>query len=335
MSNSAQNKKTVFSGIQPSGVPTLGNYLGAIKNWAAMQESFNCIYCVVDLHAITVRQDPKTLNKNSLGTYALLMACGIDPEKSTLFIQSHVGAHSNLAWILNCYTQFGELSRMTQFKDKSATHADNINAGLFDYPALMAADILLYDTHFVPVGQDQKQHLELTRDVATRFNSTHGDTFVIPEPYIPKEGAKIMSLAEPSKKMSKSDSNANGFISILDDTDTIIKKFKRAITDSDAVVSYGEGKDGINNLMTIYSTITGQTYEQIEAEFAGKGYGDFKNAVGEVVADHLAPIRARYAELLANPDLLAKYYKSGAEKAAAIANKTLQRAYEKVGFILN
>lgn len=334
MSNSAQNRKIVFSGIQPSGVPTLGNYLGAIKNWAGMQESFECIYCVVDLHAITVRQNPETLNKNILGAYALLMACGIDPEKSTLFIQSHVNAHSNLAWILNCYTQFGELSRMTQFKDKSATHADNINAGLFDYPALMAADILLYDAHFVPVGQDQKQHLELTRDVAVRFNSTHGDTFVIPEPYIPKEGAKIMSLADPTKKMSKSDSNPNGFISILDDTDTIIKKFKRAITDSEAVVRYGEGKDGVNNLMTIYSAITGQTYEQIEADFAGKGYGDFKNAVGEVVAAHLEPIRIRYTQLLANPDELAVHYRAGAVKASAIADKTLKRAYEKVGFII-
>ena len=268
-----ERKKRIFSGIQPTGVMTLGNYLGAVRNWAQLQEDYDCTYCIVNMHAITVRQEPAKLRKNTLDAYALMLACGIDPEKSIAFIQSHVRTHAELAWVLNCYTQFGELSRMTQFKDKSAKHADNINAGLFDYPVLMAADILAYQADLVPVGIDQKQHLELARDIAIRFNNLHGNVFTVPEPYIPEAGAKIMSLQEPTKKMSKSDENVNAFITILDDEDTIIRKFKRAITDSEAEVVYREGKDGINNLMNIYSVITGKSYDDIAKEFEGKGYG--------------------------------------------------------------
>ena len=270
-------KQIVFSGIQPtSGSFTLGNYLGAVKNWGKLQDDYNCIYCIVNQHAITVRQNPQDLKKNTLSAYALMLACGIDPEKSIAFIQSHVKTHAELAWVLNCYTQFGELSRMTQFKDKSAKHADNINAGLFTYPSLMAADILLYQTNLVPVGNDQKQHLELSRDIANRFNGLYGNTFAVPEPYIPKTAARIMSLADPTKKMSKSDENAKATVFVLDEPGTIVKKFKSAVTDSDMEVAYREGKDGINNLMSIYSAVTGLTLEQIEADFAGKGYGDFK-----------------------------------------------------------
>lgn len=327
-------KKKIFSGIQPTGIMTLGNYLGAVKNWVVLQEEYDTTYCIVDLHAITVRQDPKALRQNTLEAYALLMACGLDPQKSTLFIQSHVKTHAELAWVLNCYTQFGELSRMTQFKDKSAKHADNINAGLFAYPSLMAADILLYGTHFVPIGIDQKQHLELTRDIANRFNAIYGDVFTLPEPYIPKQGAKIMSLQEPTKKMSKSDENINGFICILDEPDVIIKKFKRAITDSEAQVAYRDGKDGINNLMTIYAVITGKTMEQIEAEFSGKGYGDFKVAVGEAVAQALAPVRNRFKELMDDPAYLEQCYRAGAQKALENSSVILNQVYEKLGFVV-
>lgn len=330
----AQTKKTVFSGIQPSGVPTLGNYLGALNNWVNMQDDFDCIYSIVDMHAITVRQDPKELNRNTLGTYALLMACGIDPKKSVLFIQSHVRAHAELAWILNTFTQFGELSRMTQFKDKSITHSENINAGLFTYPSLMAADILLYDTHFVPVGGDQKQHLELTRDIAVRMNGIYGDIVTVPEPFIPKEGSRIMSLQVPEKKMSKSDSNPNGYVSILDPKDTIIKKFRRSITDSETVVRYAEHKTGINNLMTIYSVITGKQYGEIEKEFDGKGYGDFKNAVGEAVADRLEPIRTRYNQLMDDRALLEECYKNGAAQALERSLPVLNRIKERIGYVL-
>ena len=280
-----EQKKVIFSGIQPTGTFTLGNYIGAVRNWGPLQDDYHCIYCVVDMHAITVRQDPAKLRQNSLQAYALLLACGIDLEKSILFIQSHVRTHAELSWILSCNTQFGELSRMTQFKDKSARHADDVNAGLFTYPVLMAADILAYNADLVPVGVDQKQHLELARNIAQRFNQRYGEFFTLPEPYIPPTGAKIMSLQDPTKKMSKSDENPNGCILILDDKDTIIRKFKRAITDSEAEVCYREGKDGINNLMTIYSTITGKDFAAIESEFSGKGYGDFKLAVGEAVAD--------------------------------------------------
>ncbi len=333
MSETTERKKIVFSGIQPTGVMTLGNYLGAVKNWEVLQENYNCLYSIVDMHAITVRQDSAALRKNTLDAYALMLACGINPEKSIAFIQSHVPAHAELSWILGCSTQFGELSRMTQFKDKSAKHADNINAGLFTYPVLMAADILLYKAELVPVGVDQKQHLELARNIAERFNFNYSDTFPIPEPYISKQGAKIMSLADPTKKMSKSDENANGFISILDDEDTIIRKFKRAVTDSEACVVYRDGKDGINNLITIYSLVTGKTVEEIEREFDGKGYGDFKIAVGQAVSDHLKPVRDEFKRLSADKAYLESCYKTGAERASALANRTLDKVKHKVGWV--
>ena len=333
MSETTERKKIVFSGIQPTGVMTLGNYLGAVKNWEVLQENYNCLYSIVDMHAITVRQDSAALRKNTLDAYALMLACGIDPEKSIAFIQSHVPAHAELSWILGCSTQFGELSRMTQFKDKSAKHADNINAGLFTYPVLMAADILLYKADLVPVGVDQKQHLELARNIAERFNFNYSDTFPIPEPYIAKQGAKIMSLADPTKKMSKSDENANGFISILDDEDTIIRKFKRAVTDSEACVVYRDGKDGINNLITIYSLVTGKTVEEVEREFDGKGYGDFKIAVGQAVSDHLKPVRDEFKRLSADKAYLESCYKTGAERASVLANRTLDKVKHKVGWV--
>ena len=286
-----KDQKICFSGVQPSGNLTIGNYLGAIRNFSLYSEQYKTFYCVVDEHAITVRQVPAELRRRTYETLALYMACGLDPEKNTLYVQSHVPEHAELAWILNCYTMYGELSRMTQFKDKSAKHADNINAGLFTYPVLMAADILLYQTDVVPVGIDQKQHVELARDIANRFNSVFPDALTIPEPVISKSGMKIMSLSEPTKKMSKSDENVNAVVYILDDKDTIIRKFRRAVTDSDTCVRFAEGKDGINNLMTIYSCFTGKTMEEIEREFDGKGYGDFKLAVGEVCADALAPVQ--------------------------------------------
>jgi tryptophanyl-tRNA synthetase len=328
-----QNKKTIFSGIQPSGIPTLGNYLGALRGWGELQNEYNCIYSVVDMHAITVKQDPAQLRRRTLELTALLLACGVDPEKSLLFIQSHVPAHAQLAWILNCNTQFGVLSRMTQFKDKSATHADNVNAGLFTYPILMASDILLYQADAVPVGADQKQHLELARDIAQRFNGAYGDTFTVPEPIIPKVGARVMSLQEPTKKMSKSDENINAFISVLDRPDDIMRKFKRAVTDSDAVVAYKEGKDGIINLMSIYNSATGKSFEQIEAEFKGRGYGDFKTAVGEAVVEVLKPVQAKYDDFMKNKDYLSSIYSESAKKAIAISNRTLYKVYKKVGFV--
>lgn len=327
------DKKLIFSGIQPTGTFTLGNYLGAVRNWGPLQDEYNCVYCVVDMHAITVRQDPAKLRQNTLNSYALLMACGIDVEKSILFIQSHAKTHAELNWILCCNTQFGELSRMTQFKDKSKRHPDDINAGLFTYPSLMAADILAYNADLVPVGADQKQHLELARNIAQRFNQRYGDFFTVPEPYIPEKGAKIMSLQEPTKKMSKSDDNPNAVILILDDKDTIIRKFKRAVTDSEAEVIYREGKDGINNLMTIYSTVTGKDYAAIEAEFAGKGYGDFKLAVGEAVADHLEPVRTEFARLSKDKAYLKECYTAGAEKALRYSQRIVSKVYHKVGFV--
>ncbi len=332
-SGTPARKKVIFSGIQPTGIMTLGNYLGAIKNWVTLQEDYNCIYSIVNMHAITVRQDPQKLRQNTLEAYALILACGIDPEKSITFIQSHVKTHAELTWVLNCFTQFGELSRMTQFKDKSARYADNINAGLFDYPVLMAADILLYKADLVPVGIDQKQHLELCRDVAQRFNGVYGNVFTIPDAYIPKAGAKIMSLAAPTKKMSKSDANPNAFISILDRPETIVKKFKRAVTDSEMEVAYREGKDGINNLMTIYSVVTGKTLEEIQNEFSGKGYGDFKVAVGEAVAEHLRPVRERFDALMKDKAYLEDCYQKGAQQALAISQRVLDKVYKKVGFI--
>ncbi len=327
-------KKKVLSCIQPSGVPTLGNYLGALKNWVGMQDEFDCTFAVADLHAITVRQEPAKLRQQIYSIYALMLALGLDPNRSTLFIQSQVPEHAQLSWILSCYTQFGELSRMTQFKDKSASHADNINVGLFAYPALMAADILLYQPDFVPVGADQKQHLEIARDIALRFNRLYGDVFTVPEPYIPRAGARVMSLQNPTKKMSKSDPNPNGYVSILDDRDTVIRKFKRAVTDSQTQVCVGEGKDGVNNLIGIYSAITGKSEEEIAREFEGKGYGDFKLAVGETVADALAPIRTRYNELIADKKQLEVYYREGALRAERVARKTLCKAMKKVGFVL-
>ena len=327
-------KKKVLSCIQPSGMLTLGNYIGALKNWLNMQEEFDCTYAVADLHAITVRQEPAKLRQQIYSTAALLLALGIDPEKSNIFIQSHVPAHSQLAWILSCYTQFGELSRMTQFKEKSLKHTDNVNAGIFSYPVLMASDILLYKPDLVPVGADQKQHLEIARDIATRFNHTYGDVFTIPDAYIPKVGARVMSLQDPTKKMSKSDENINSWVAILDSKDDIIRKFKRAVTDSEARVCIGENKAGINNLIGIYSAVTGKTAEQITAEFEGRGYGDFKLAVGEAVAEELRPIKERYETFIADKKQLEDIYRRGDEKAAYIANKTLSKVMKKVGFVL-
>ena len=328
-----EDKKLIFSGIQPTGTFTLGNYIGAVRNWGPLQDEYNCIYCVVDMHAITVRQDPVKLRQNSLNSYALLMACGVDPQKSILFIQSHVKTHAELSWILGCNTQFGELSRMTQFKDKSQKHADDVNSGLFTYPVLMAADILAYNADLVPVGVDQKQHLELARNIAQRFNQRYGDFFTLPEPYIPEVGAKVMSLQEPTKKMSKSDENPNACILILDDKDTIIRKFKRAVTDSDTEVCYREGKDGINNLMTIYSIVTGKDFAAIESEFAGRGYGDFKLAVGEAVADHLEPVRTEFDRLSKDKAYLKQCYTEGAEKALRYSQRIISKVYRKVGFV--
>jgi tryptophanyl-tRNA synthetase len=327
------DKKVVFSGVQPSGNLTIGNYLGAIKNFSAFSEEYHCFYCVVDMHAITVRQVPADLRRRTYETLALYIAAGLDPKKNTLFVQSHVPAHAELGWMLNCFTMFGELSRMTQFKDKSQKHADNINAGLFTYPTLMAADILLYQTELVPVGVDQKQHLELARDIAQRFNGQYSDTFVVPEGYIAQTGMKIMSLAEPTAKMSKSDPNPNAIVYILDSKDDILRKFKRAVTDSGCEVRAGEGKDGINNLMTIYRCFTGKTNEEIEAEFTGRGYGDFKLAVGEACADALAPVREEYARLIADKAYLESVMKEGAEAAAYCARKTITKVKRKLGFV--
>lgn len=327
-------KKRIFSGIQPTNTPHLGNYLGALKNWVTMQDEYECIYSIVDLHAITVRQDPAKLRKQTMESYSLLLAMGIDPKKSIAFVQGHNCHHAELSWILSCYTQFGELSRMTQFKDKSEKHPENINAGLFTYPVLMAADILLYNADLVPVGIDQKQHLELTRNVAQRFNAVYGDTFTLPEPYIVKSTEKIMSLQEPTKKMSKSDENPNASISVLDDRDTIIRKFKRAVTDSDAEICFREGKDGINNLMSIYGAVTGKNYAQIESEFSGKGYGDFKIAVGEAVADSLAPMQSEYSKLVNDKAFITECMKDGAERAFKASRKCMTKVRKKVGFIV-
>ena len=329
-----ENKKIIFSAIQPSGTITLGNYLGALKNWIGLQDGYNALYALADLHTITVRQDPAAFRKNTYDAYALLLAMGIDLEKSIFFVQSHVPEHAQLAWVLNCYTQFGELSRMTQFKDKSQKHADNVNAGLFTYPSLMAADILLYQADLVPVGIDQKQHLELTRNIAERFNAAYSPTFTVPDPYIAKAGAKIMSLAEPEKKMSKSDENANAFILLLDEPDAILRKFKRAVTDSDGEVRYDPAaKPGVSNLMTIYSCMTGKEFAAIEAEFAGKGYGDFKTAVAESVIAELSPVQAEYKRILADKAYLEGVLKEGAAHANAIADRVLSKVYRKAGFM--
>ena len=293
-----QRKKRGLSLIQPTSVPTLGNYLGAMRGWVDFQEDFDTIFGIADLHSITVRQDPKRLREQTVQLYALLMSVGLDPDKGILFVQSHVPQHSQLGWLLNCYTQFGELSRMTQFKDKSKQHSDNVNAGLFTYPCLMAADILLYQADIVPVGADQKQHLEIARDIAERFNGVYGNVFTVPEPYIPKAGARVMSLADPTRKMSKSDPNPKGTVYLTDEPSVIMKKFKSAVTDSEMSVHYADGKDGINNLMTIYSAVSGKDYQAIEDEFAGKGYGDFKKAVGEAVVAELEPVQKKYKKLM-------------------------------------
>ena len=334
MENNQSPKKRALSFIQSSGMFTLGNYLGALKNWNKMQDEFDCIFGIADLHSITVRQEPSELRKQIYSAAAMLLSIGLDPQKSVIFMQSHVAAHSQLAWILDCYTQFGELSRMTQFKDKSQKHADNVNAGLFTYPVLMAADILLYKPDVVPVGADQKQHLEITRDIAVRFNGIYGDVFTIPEPYIPPVGAKVMSLQEPDKKMSKSDSNDNAKIMLNDSPDAIMRKFKRAVTDSEAKVCVGENKAGINNLIGIYSAVTGKTADEITAEFEGKGYGDFKTKVGEAVVEELRPVQEKFNMYISDKAQLETIYKEGAEKAAWMANRTLSKVMKKVGYVL-
>ena len=327
-------KKTMLSGIQPSGDLHLGNYLGAVKNWSALADEFNCYYFMADLHSITVRQNPAELRRRSVAQLAQYIACGLYPEKNTLFIQSHVHEHAELGWILNCYTMFGELSRMTQFKDKSAKNAENINGGLFTYPALMAADILLYQADFVPVGEDQKQHCELTRDIAIRFNNLYGETFKVPEPYIPKVGARVMSLGNPTSKMSKSD--PQGCVFLMDSPEEIARKFKRAVTDSDTerCVRYApQEKPGVSNLMSIYSSVTGKSFEEIEREFDGKGYGAFKPAVGEAVIETLRPIREEAQRMISDKAYLQEVYTEGAKKASAIARRTLRKVYKRVGFV--
>lgn len=330
------NKPIVFSGAQPSGELTIGNYMGALRQWVNMQDDYDCIYCIVDLHAITVRQDAQQLRKATLDTLALYLACGIDPQKSTIFVQSHVPEHTQLSWVLNCYSYFGELSRMTQFKDKSARFADNINAGLFDYPVLMAADILLYQTHQVPVGEDQKQHLELSRDIAQRFNALYGDIFKVPEPFIPKSGARVMSLLEPTKKMSKSDDNRNNVIGLLEDPKAVVKKIKRAVTDSDEppVVRYDVvNKAGVSNLLDILSAVTGKSIPDLEQEFAGQMYGHLKGAVADAVSGMLSELQDRYHHYRNDEAFLQQVMRDGAEKARAKANATLKKVYEAVGFV--
>lgn len=327
-----ENKKRIFSGIQPSGDLTLGSYMGAIKNWVALQDEYDCLYCIVDMHAITVRQVPADLRRRTLEQLSQYIACGLDPQRNILFVQSHVHQHAELAWVLGCSTQFGELSRMTQFKDKSKKHADNITSGLFTYPVLMAADILLYQADLVPVGQDQKQHVELCRDIANRFNGQYSDTFTLPEPFIPKMGTRIMSLGDPTSKMSKSD--PDGCVFLMDKPEDIMRKFKRAVTDCEACVKFDkENKPGITNLLSIYCTATGKTIEEAEAEFANQGYGVFKPAVGEAVVELLRPIREEATRLMGDKAYLEGIYREGAEKASYLAEKTLRKVYKKVGFV--
>ena len=325
-------KKTLFSGMQATGNLTLGNYLGALKNWVSLNEEYQCFFSVVDMHSITVRQDPAELRRRARQLLTIYIAAGLDPEKNCIYYQSHVSGHAELSWILSCFTYMGELNRMTQFKDKAAKHADNINAGLFTYPVLMAADILLYQADVVPVGNDQRQHLELTRDIAIRFNNIYGDVFTIPEAYYGKHAARIMSLQDPSKKMSKSDENPNGSIYRLDDPDTIMRKFKRAVTDSGKEIIYSEDKPGIRNLLDIYTSMTGWSVEDAVREFEGKGYGEFKMAVGEAVVEGLRPLQERYAQLSKDKDYIDKIIKENAEKAGYFASKTLRKVQKKVGF---
>lgn len=328
-----ERKKRSLSLIQPTSIPTLGNYLGAMKGWSSFQDDYDTVFGIADLHSITVRQDPKKLRQQTIELYALLLSVGLDPDKSILFIQSHVPQHSQLGWILNCYTMFGELNRMTQFKDKSQQHSDNVNSGLFTYPCLMAADILLYQADIVPVGADQKQHLEITRDIAERFNGIYGNVFTVPEAYIPKNGARVMSLADPTRKMSKSDPNPKGTVYLTDEPSVIMKKFKSAVTDSEMSVRYAQGKDGINNLMTIYSAVTGKDFDAIESKFAGKGYGDFKKAVGEAVVAELEPVQKKYNEYMADKAYLQEQWTKGAEIASKVSQRTLDKVMKKVGFL--
>ena len=334
MSEQAPRRKRILSGIQPTGTFTLGNYIGAVRNWAKLQDEFDCLYMVADLHALTVRQVPAELRRHTREAAAMLLAAGIDPKQSLLFVQSHVPAHTQLNWIFCCNSQFGELSRMTQFKDKSAKHPDNVNGGLFTYPALMAADILIYNADLVPVGQDQTQHLELARNIAQRFNNAYSPTFTLPEGYVTKEGAKIMSLAEPTRKMSKSDTNQNSFVLMTDDKDAILRKFKRAVTDSEGVVRYAPAeKPGVSNLMCIYNVFTGKEMAEIEREFEGKGYGDFKQAVGETVADALAPIQGEYNRILADTAYVDGILTEGAAGASRLADRMIHKVYKKVGLL--
>lgn len=329
-----QRKKIVLSGIQPSGSPTLGNYVGALRNWALLQTDDRfCYYCVANLHAATVRQDPDELRKRAFDTVSLLLACGVDPKKSVVFVQSHVKEHAELNWVLACSTYMGELNRMTQFKDKSQKHADNINAGLYTYPVLMAADILLYQSDLVPVGDDQKQHIEITRDIAIRFNKVHGETFRIPEGYIPKVGARLMSLQDPTQKMSKSDPNPNGYVAIMDDPSVILKKFKRAVTDSDGLIQFDPvNKPGVSNLLAIYTTFTGKTLPEAEAEFEGKGYGHLKTAVADAVIEELTPIQNEFKRLVSDEAYIRRIMEDGAEQARIAAAATLAKAYHAMGF---
>ena len=325
-------KKRIFSGIQPSGELTLGSYMGALKNWVSLQDEYDCLYCIVDMHAITVRQVPADLRRRSVAQLAQYIACGLDPEKNIMFIQSHVPQHAELSWVLGCYTQFGELSRMTQFKDKAKKHVDNITAGLFTYPVLMAADILLYQSDLVPVGDDQRQHVELCRNIATRFNNWFPDTFTLPEAFVPKMGARIMSLGQPENKMSKSE--PDGCVFLMDKPEDIMRKFKRAVTDCETAVRFDqENKPGISNLLTIYCAATGKTMAEAEAEFADQGYGVFKPAVGEAVVELLRPIQEEANRLMADKAYLESVYQKGAERASALANRTLRKVYKKVGFV--
>ena len=331
------DKKVSYSAMQSTGTLTLGNYLGALDNWLKMQEEYECFYAIADLHSLTIRQNPAELRKRARDLYALYVAAGLDPEKNCIYFQSHVSAHAELAWILDCFTYMGELNRMTQFKDKAAKHADNINAGLFTYPSLMAADILLYQTDYVPVGKDQMQHIEICRDIAQRFNSLYGDVFKIPEGMLSKSGAKIMSLQEPEKKMSKSDPNPKGYISMMDDMNVIAKKIKSAVTDSEGVIEYRENdptKAGINNLLSIMSAVTGRNIESIVKDYSGKGYGDFKNDVAEAVVECIRPIRNEYDKLIADKQYLMDICQRGADSAKRISQRTLKKVYKKVGFVL-
>jgi tryptophanyl-tRNA synthetase len=335
LENNVENKKVIFSGIQPSGNPTLGNYLGALRNWVKLQDEFECYYCIVDLHAITVKQVPKDLRQKTLEMLAIYLAAGIDPEKNTIFIQSHVPAHSEACWLLTCNSYMGELGRMTQYKDKSRKYGDNdsIGAGLFTYPVLMAADILLYNTDLVPVGQDQKQHLELARDLANRFNNAYSPTFKVPEPYIQKAGAKIMSLQEPTKKMSKSDENANAYILIMDPPEVIRKKVSRAVTDSIGVINYCDEQPGVKNLLNILIAIKGSTPEELVEYYKGKGYADLKKDVADAIIGELEPIQTKVKELLKDKKYLESIYRKGAEKANYVSMKTLRKMQKKIGFI--